>query len=116
VPDGWALVVGQRVVAPLGRANRTGVVAALHYRDDAAGLKALLRVVETVPVLDAEGLALARWIADQSLSSLGGTLAALLPPVVPIASEGELGMKRGGSIREGSRLRSLSSAGANPKA
>jgi primosomal protein N' (replication factor Y) (superfamily II helicase) len=113
VPDGWPLEVGQRVVAPLGRANRTGVVGALHHRADAAGLKALLRVVETVPVLDAGGLALARWIADQSLSSLGGTLAALLPPVL---SEGEAGLKRGWPVRDGSRLRLPSSGGANHKA
>ena len=30
VPDGWTPVPGQRVVAPLGRANRTGVIVALH--------------------------------------------------------------------------------------
>ncbi len=79
VPSDWTLAVGQRVAAPLGRAERIGVVVAL--RDgDAAGLKPLARVVDPAPVLDAAGLTLAAWIAEQSLSSLGGTLAALLPP------------------------------------
>jgi primosomal protein N' (replication factor Y) len=79
VPLGWTLAVGQRVAAPLGRAERVGVVVGL--RDgDAAGLKPLTRVLDPAPVLDAGGLALAGWIAEQSLSSLGGTLAALLPP------------------------------------
>jgi len=79
VPSGWTLAVGQRVFAPLGRAERVGVVVGLRD-DDAAGLKPLTRVVDALPVLDANGLALAGWIAEQSLSSLGGTLAALLPP------------------------------------
>ena len=106
VPDGWPLVAGQRVVAPLGRASRIGVVVALHERDDAAGLKPLTRIVEDAPVLDGDGLALARWVAEQSMSSLGGTLAALLPPVV---LEGEAGLKRGWAVRDGSRLRDASS-------
>jgi len=79
VPSGWTLAVGQRVFAPLGRAERVGVVVGLRD-DDTAGLKPLTRVVDALPVLDANGLALAGWIAEQSLSSLGGTLAALLPP------------------------------------
>ena len=59
-----------------------------------AFVKAQLRA----PVLDAEGLALAQWIAEQSLSSLGGTLAALLPPIV---LEREASLKRGWPDREG---------------
>src|SRR5207247_423783 len=71
----------------LGRAERIGVVVAL--RDgDAAGLKPLARVVDPAPVLDAAGLTLAAWIAEQSLSSLGGTLAALLPPPRSTGAQG----------------------------
>jgi primosomal protein N' (replication factor Y) len=116
VPDDWTLVPGQRVVAPLGRANRTGVVVALHERDDDSRLKPLLKIVEVAPALDAQGLALARWIAEQSLSSLGGTLAALLPPVA--VSERESGSKRGWPVPDGSRLRSATlvpAAGATAK-
>jgi primosomal protein N' (replication factor Y) len=71
VPDGMILAPGQRVAAPLGRAERTGVVVALR-EGDPGGLKPLARVVD-----------LAHWIAEQSLSSLGSTLAALTPPVAP---------------------------------
>ena len=67
VPDGWALVPGQRVVAPLGRTNRTGVVVARHERADATGLKALLTNLETAPRLDRQGLARARGVAEQKL-------------------------------------------------
>jgi primosomal protein N' (replication factor Y) len=103
VPDGWTVAAGQRVIAPLGRANRTGVIVALHHRDDVNGLKPLLQIVEPTPVLDAEGLAFAGWISEQSLSSLGGTLAALLPPVV---SEREAGVKPGGGVLDAPGLRS----------
>jgi primosomal protein N' (replication factor Y) (superfamily II helicase) len=112
VPDDWTLVVGQRVVAPLGRANRTGVVVALGERDDASALKPLHHVVDARPLLDDGGLALAGWIAEQSLSSLGGTLAALLPPVVP---EREVGVKRGQAVPEAAPRRSTTAAPARPE-
>jgi primosomal protein N' (replication factor Y) len=102
VPDGWTVVPGQRVVAPLGRANRTGMIVALHERDEAAGLKPLLRLADRAPLLGVDGLSLARWIADESLSSLGSTLSALLPPAV--VSERETGLKRGWPVRDGSPL------------
>jgi primosomal protein N' (replication factor Y) (superfamily II helicase) len=80
VPAGWAPARGQRVLAPLGGARRVGIVLALREGDDAA-LKPLLEPAEPAPVLDAAGLELARWIAAESLSSVGSTCAALLPPV-----------------------------------
>jgi primosomal protein N' (replication factor Y) len=88
VPEGWTVVVGQRVVAPLGRARRTGLVVGLHPDADGAPLKALLRIVDAVPTLHPPELDLARWVAAQSLSSFGGTLAALLPPAAAGASPG----------------------------
>lgn len=119
VPDDGTVTVGQRVVAPLGRAQRTGVVVGIREGDDDARLKSLLSLVDSAPVLDADGVDLARWIAAQSLSSLGGTLAALLPPVVTAVSavsEREAGLRRGWPDLDGSRLRLRSSAVANSKA
>jgi primosomal protein N' (replication factor Y) len=95
VPPGWTLTPGQRVAAPLGRAERVGVVVAV--RDgDAAGLKPLARVVDAAPVLDAGSLDLARWVSEQSLSSLGSTLGALTPPVV---CEGDAASNRDSRLR-----------------
>ena len=83
VPDPLTVTPGQRVSAPLGgRGTRVGVVVAL--RDgEAAGLRPVQRAVEAAPILSAGGLALGRWIADESLSSWGSTLLALLPPPPP---------------------------------
>jgi primosomal protein N' (replication factor Y) len=79
IPDHLAIVPGQRVVASLKGGERVGMVVSV--RDgDASGLKPILRAAEPQPVLSAERLQLVRWIAAESLSSLGSTCAALLPP------------------------------------
>jgi primosomal protein N' (replication factor Y) len=80
VPDSLHLKLGQRVRAPLGgRSTRVGLVVALR-EGDAAGLRPVQLTVEPAPILSAGGLGLGRWIADESLSSWGSTLLALLPP------------------------------------
>jgi len=79
VPDDWTVAPGQRVVAPLAGAARVGMVVAL--REGAgADLKPLSRLADGAPILSPDQLDLVRWIADQSLSSVGSTCAALLPP------------------------------------
>src|SRR2546422_5790718 len=84
VPEGTTVAPGQRVVAPLGNAERVGVVVGLR-EGVTPGLKPFIRVLDAAPLLDADTLELTRWIAAQSLSSLGSTLAALTPPVVAAA-------------------------------
>ena len=50
VPPGWAPERGQRVLAPLGGAQRVGIVLGLRDGDEAA-LKPLLSLAEPAPVL-----------------------------------------------------------------
>jgi primosomal protein N' (replication factor Y) (superfamily II helicase) len=83
VPDGWTLRPGQRARAPLRGAARVGMVVAV--REGAGeGLKPLARLVDAEPVLSKAQLDLVDWIAAQSLSSVGSTCAALLPPPVSV--------------------------------
>jgi len=90
VPPGWTVGPGQRVVAPLGGAERLGMVVAL--RDETnERLKLLLRPADSEPILSPAHLDLVHWIAAQSLSSVGSTCAALLPPPSPIAAGRPLG-------------------------
>ena len=124
VPAGTTVAPGQRVIAPLARAERVGVVLAVH-EGDGAGLKPLTRVLDAAPALDGDALQLARWIADHSLSSLGSTLAALMPPVVserelltpPPSTQGPAAPSKPeiltGAGRERRLLEQLSAAGAH---
>ncbi|HBH00667.1 MAG TPA: primosomal protein N' [Candidatus Rokubacteria bacterium] len=98
VPEGLAVVPGQRVWAPLRGAPRVGMVVAVREGTDAA-LKPLARAADPAPVLGPGGLELARWIATQSLSSVGSTCAALLPP--PPVPAGPGGHPGGGGPRPG---------------
>ena len=79
VPAGLRVSIGQRVSAPLSGRTRTGVVVGLRPGRDET-LKPLKALVEPEAILSSAGLALGRWAADESLSSWGSTLAALLPP------------------------------------
>jgi primosomal protein N' (replication factor Y) (superfamily II helicase) len=92
VPAGWSLRAGQRVLAPLGGAKRVGMVLAVREGDEDR-LKSLLKIADTAPALGAAGLDLVRWIAAESLSSIGSTAAALLPPALeaPATSAGATG-------------------------
>jgi len=79
IPPTLTIARGQRVLAPLRGARRVGVVIGVR-EGDADSLKPLLGVADRVPVLSPARMALVEWIARESLSSLGSTCAALLPP------------------------------------
>src|SRR6266850_781996 len=96
VPDGWTLVPGQRARAPLRGAARVGMVVALRDGTDPR-LKPLDRLVDREPVLARAQLDLVHWIAAQSLSSIGSTCAALLPPPSSAADGGSRGSARDGA-------------------
>jgi primosomal protein N' len=102
VPDGWTLAPGQRARAPLRGAARVGMVVALRDGTDPQ-LKPLARLVDPEPVLSPAQLELVSWIAAQSLSSVGSTCAALLPPP---ASAGAGGVRE--IARDGTNSRAIS--------
>ncbi|MBI3029472.1 MAG: primosomal protein N' [Candidatus Rokubacteria bacterium] len=86
VPPGLAVTPGQRVRAPLGSRARVGLVVAA--RDgDGETLKPLAGAAEAGPILSRSPLELTRWIAGESLSSWGSTVAALVPPAPRSATE-----------------------------
>ena len=101
VPDGWEPAPGQRVLAPLRGAARVGMVVALREGDDAR-LKPLLRVADSTPILSPAQLDFASWIAAESLSSLGSTCAALLPP--PLLDSRAAGPGSGSGARHATRM------------
>ena len=87
VPPGLTLARGQRVLAPLRGARRVGMVVRLREGEEGR-LKAILGPADRAPVLSPARLELAEWIARESLSSVGSTCAALLPPPAGAVSIG----------------------------
>src|SRR5438552_551818 len=124
VPPEVTVRPGQRVAAPLGGAERVGLVLAV--RDEAtpsARLRPISRIVDAAPLLGCSALELVRWIAAQSLTSLGSTALSLLPPAgdkaaattspVPgAAGSPQLPLVLSGSGRERRLLELIGSAGA----
>ena len=80
VSPGLTVTPGQRVRAPLGRQARVGLAVGVREGDE-KDLKPILGVAESGPILSPSQLDLTRWIAAESWSSWGSTVAALLPPV-----------------------------------
>jgi primosomal protein N' (replication factor Y) len=76
-------IVGGRVVVPFGRGAEkklSGIVTRVH-RDppETRKLKRVLQVLDTVPVLDDNLLALGRWIAQYYLAPIGEVYRTMLP-------------------------------------
>lgn len=71
--------LGTRVLVPFGRKERIGWVIAGSAGPPEGDVRELLAVLDEVPSVPAELLALGRWVADYYLCSLGLVLRAALP-------------------------------------
>jgi len=81
VQDEIQLEIGQRVVVPFGRKTVVGIAMewAVQSELDMARIKAVVRVLEDVPPLPAETLALLRFCSDYYHYPLGMTALSALP-------------------------------------
>jgi primosomal protein N' (replication factor Y) len=70
---------GSRIVAPFGARKLTGVILRCHDERPAMAAREALRLIDSEPVLDAELLALGRWIAGYYCAPLGEVLRGMLP-------------------------------------
>src|SRR5579863_2928839 len=70
---------GSRIVVPFGARKLTGVILRCHDDPPQMATREALRLLDSVPVLDAELLSLGRWIADYYCSPLGDVLRGMLP-------------------------------------
>src|ERR1019366_4177002 len=78
---------GSRIMAPFGTRRLRGVILRCHDEPPPMAAREALRLIDSEPVLDAELLALGRWIAGYYCAPLGEVLRGMLP----LASE----MRRG---------------------
>jgi primosomal protein N' (replication factor Y) len=70
---------GSRLVVPFGPRKLTGVILRCHDEPPAVAARQALRLIDSAPVLDAELLALGRWIAGYYCAPLGDVLRGMLP-------------------------------------
>lgn len=72
---------GSRVMVPFGGGNRPtmGVIMELHQPEDTHGLKSLVSVVDTQPVLNAEMLRLAAYLKERTYCTFYSAVQQLLP-------------------------------------
>jgi len=96
VPDALAsdVLPGVRVSVPFGARSELGVVVGLERETElvSAKLKPIRAVLDSEPVIDAELLELARWIAERYACALGEALAALLPSTLKRSSRSRGGL------------------------
>jgi len=107
---------GVRVAVPFGHRREVGIVTGSRAAPPAGAprLKALLRVLDDEPLLDASMLELTRWIAEEYACSWGEALSAVLPT----ALKGEAGARQVVMIRvreEGDATRAAALETAQPK-
>jgi primosomal protein N' (replication factor Y) len=70
---------GSRLVVPFGPRKLTGVILRCHDEAPQVATREALRLLDSEPVLDAELLALGRWIAGYYCAPLGEVLRGMLP-------------------------------------
>jgi len=116
VPDRlWPVAQGQRVEVPFGRADKRQIAFCVKsdlsreqsFLAGAGGreLKAVVRLVDEEPLLDANLMELARWIATYYVCPLGQVLAAMVPAAV----------KRGAGVRKEKYVYLADQAGTAPR-
>src|SRR4051794_33728058 len=70
---------GSRLLVPFGPRRLTGVILRCHDERPEMAIKEALRLLDPEPVLDAELLALGRWMAGYYCAPLGEVLRGMLP-------------------------------------
>ena len=113
---------GSRVLVPFGRRERVGVVigSAATAAVDSSRLKSVSRVLDEVPLLDAESLATLQWAARYYHHPPGEAVAAALPAALrsprPLPDEGIASLmltatgvvaREEGRVRAGTRIAAL---------
>ncbi|HXE90095.1 MAG TPA: primosomal protein N' [Terriglobales bacterium] len=80
-------VVGGRVLVPFRSQRLAGVVTALHDKPPSVEAKTVIDVLDAEPVLDADLLRLADWIAGYYLAPLGEVFRTMLPLAAEVKRE-----------------------------
>ena len=122
IPPSWAsqAVPGVRTRVTMGRRRMTGVIVDVHERrPEGMTIRPIEEVLDREPVLTADLLALARFVADYYLAPLGEVVRSMLPSDLPpwgdrkvwLTDAGAMGLPRTPeetaiveALREGGRM------------
>ncbi len=87
VPDGMNVSPGHRVRAPFGPRRLTGMVLSVFDGEPTRPLKFIEATIDVEPVLSAEGIHAAQWMARRFGAAIGECVKALVPPYVKSLQE-----------------------------
>ena len=105
---------GSRLVVPFGPRKLTGVILRCHDEAPQVAAREALRLLDSEPVLDAELLALGKWIAGYYCAPLGEVLRGMLPLAAEIRRGKVWGLTDAG--RDAARQLLLDSSPGDPVA
>lgn len=83
LPEGMPLRRGMAVVVPWRTQWAVGIVLEVRDESEIAEPRAIERVLDREPIITAQQLELAAWIADRYLAPVGYCVALFLPPGTP---------------------------------
>jgi primosomal protein N' (replication factor Y) len=89
-----SLQPGQRVLAPLGKRELTGVVTRILEHSEISDCREIVDVLEAVPLVRPELLEFTAWMAEYYLCSWGQTVQLALPRGIELKSESVIRLKR----------------------
>jgi primosomal protein N' (replication factor Y) len=76
------IVVGMRVLIPLGKRKVTGVVFELLNATSLTTTRSIDAILDERPILDSSLIKISQWIGQYYVANLGEVLATLLPPTL----------------------------------
>src|SRR5204862_1872894 len=76
----WSVSVGQLVEVAFRTGRSQGIITGLTDRSEVPHLKPILDIITPEPVVTPQQIALAKWMSDQTLASLGSCLWLMVPP------------------------------------
>jgi primosomal protein N' (replication factor Y) len=89
------VMVGKRVLIPLGKRKVTGVVLELLSESSIPETREILAELDERPILEATLLQLSQWIAQYYLANLGEVFGAILPPSLRTETQRTISLKPG---------------------
>ena len=81
------IAIGVRVFASFGKKNLTGIVISYYRPDDEYKIKPIIRVLDSVPVINEEMIKFCEWISEYYFCPIGEVIFSAIPKSILIESK-----------------------------